>query len=219
VSVGGIVAVLIGALVGHRRGARGARVARSLGGSGSSWFPLPLVAGASLGVACWNRFGLSVELFAYALLCAASIEHVVVDLRTRRLERRVTDVAGFGGFVLLTVASLVDGDGGAIVRMLLGAGVMLLVFVSLAAISRGGVGGGDVRLAPALAVYLAWLGWRHLVIGFAAAFVIGGAVAAVMLVTGAAGRRSRVAFGPSLLVGALVGVFATDGLAPVVLGD
>jgi leader peptidase (prepilin peptidase)/N-methyltransferase len=61
---------------------------------------------------------------------------------------------------------------------------------------------GDVSLAGVLGLLLGWLGWRPAVISVLMAFVTGGVIALIMLLTRRASRRSNIAFGPSMLLGA-----------------
>jgi leader peptidase (prepilin peptidase)/N-methyltransferase len=85
--------------------------------------------------------------------------------------------------------------------------VTLVLFAVLAAISKGGIGGGDVRLAPVLAMFLGWLGASHIYIGLGSGFILGGVVAAGMLITRRANTSTRIAFGPFLCIGSVIALF------------
>jgi leader peptidase (prepilin peptidase)/N-methyltransferase len=85
--------------------------------------------------------------------------------------------------------------------------ITLALFKLLAAVSKGGIGGGDVRLAPVLAMFLGWLGASHVYIGLGIGFIIGGVVAASMLATRRASASTRIAFGPFLCIGAVIALF------------
>jgi leader peptidase (prepilin peptidase)/N-methyltransferase len=74
---------------------------------------------------------------------------------------------------------------------------------------------GDVKLAPALGLYLGYLGWGAVLVGVAAGFVLaaiaGLAVLARDAITGravAGALRRALPFGPFLLLGTLVGLAA-----------
>ncbi len=92
------------------------------------------------------------------------------------------------------------------------AGVLVMggFYLLLALLPGGGVGGGDVRLAPLIGAVLGWLGPGHLVIGMAAGFLVGGLVAAALLVAGRAGRKTHIAYGPAMCVGAWVAIGGAD---------
>ena len=71
-------------------------------------------------------------------------------------------------------------------------------------VKPGGMGLGDVKLAGVLGLYLAWWGWDALAVGGFLAFLLGGLVAVPLVLFTAAGRRSKMPFGPAMLAGALV---------------
>mgnify|MGYP006193708693 FL=1 len=80
-------------------------------------------------------------------------------------------------------------------------------------IGPSGLGMGDVKLAPALGLYLGYLGWNAVLVGIIAGFVLGALAALVVLVRDAAARkplagalRTALPFGPFLLAGTLVGL-------------
>ena len=78
----------------------------------------------------------------------------------------------------------------------LAGGGLLLV---LAIISRGGMGGGDVKFAAALGF---WLGWPGILLGLFIGFVSGGFISLLLLVTGLRGLKDFIPFGPFIALGA-----------------
>lgn len=75
-------------------------------------------------------------------------------------------------------------------------------FLLLFSISRGRwLGGGDVKLAAVLGF---WVGWPAVLVLFGAAYITGGLSAALALTLGWAKPKSQIAFGPFLILGALV---------------
>ena len=100
-------------------------------------------------------------------------------------------------------------------RALGAAAVGGLIFQILRWGSRGGLGFGDVKLAAWLGFYL---GPRALPVALFTAAILGGLVAAVLLLTGRRGRRDVIPFGPFLAAGGLVGWFFGEGLWQAYLG-
>ena len=80
---------------------------------------------------------------------------------------------------------------------LLGGGVLLL----LAIISRGGMGGGDVKFAAVLGL---WLGIKGVILMLFLAFLLGGFIGIVLLALGRKGRKDAIPFGPFMAVAALI---------------
>jgi leader peptidase (prepilin peptidase)/N-methyltransferase len=104
----------------------------------------------------------------------------------------------------LLACSLVTDRWSALAEAAASAGLAVVVFTALALLSpgAGGLGLGDVKLAGVLAALLGWFDWRAAAIGLAAGFVLGGLVAAVLLITRRADRHSHIAFGPAMVAGA-----------------
>jgi leader peptidase (prepilin peptidase) / N-methyltransferase len=71
-----------------------------------------------------------------------------------------------------------------------------------------GMGFGDVKLSGVLGLYLGWLGWGQLAVGAFAAFVVGGVAGIGLIAFAGGGRKTKVPFGPFMLVGALIGILA-----------
>ncbi len=129
-----------------------------------------------------------------------------VDLRHRLLPNRMTTLFGALAAVTLTVAALAQGEPARLLGALLGAAILLAVYALLAVVSRGGLGMGDVKLAPVLGAYGGWLGpsaWLGVAV---AGFILGGLAAAVLLLGRRAGLRDRFAYGPAMLLGTLATV-------------
>ena len=84
-----------------------------------------------------------------------------------------------------------------------GAFVLFAIMLALYFVSRGGMGEGDVKLAPALGI---WLGVEQGLWCLLFAFVSGGLVGAVLLVCGRS-RKYAIPFGPFLCACALIMYF------------
>lgn len=82
-----------------------------------------------------------------------------------------------------------------------------VVFFLLALLTRGGIGGGDVKLMAALGL---WLGPDRLLTVSAVGFVLGGLAAFFLLVVKKKSRKATFAYGPYFTLTALV-VLLTGG--------
>ena len=205
-----IVSALVGAVVAMRRSRRAQRTITKLDALAlrKPIHRAPIaILGGLLGVLTYRRFGFSLEMFAFGLMIAMCIEQSIIDYATHRLPRGVTFRAAIIGGPLLTLAAINNDDNGRIGVMFASFVVTLALFALLAAFSKGGIGGGDVRLAPVLAMFLGWLGASHVYIGLGSGFILGGVVATGMLVTRRASASTRIAFGPYLCIGAVGALF------------
>nr|WP_239078835.1 A24 family peptidase [Cellulomonas marina] len=170
-------------------------------------------------VAAW--VGASWALPALLHLAAVSIVLALVDLDLHRLPDAIVGPASVVGVVLVALACLAPGGQGdlaPLVRGLVGAAVLLGLYLVIWLVAPGGMGLGDVKLAGVLGLHLAWAGWGALVVGGFAAFVLGGAFGALLLLSRRADRRTGIPFGPWMLAGAWVGLVAGPSLWSGYLG-
>jgi leader peptidase (prepilin peptidase)/N-methyltransferase len=187
---------------------------RRVSGSGSRWVATPgfvLLAGAGGAAAAVGADGV-LELAAYAVLAVTLAALVLVDLAVLRLPDRILGPASLAFFALLTLAALGSGEWSRLGRALLAALVLLVGYCMLAVARPAGLGLGDVKLAGLLGGFLGWLGWSETLMGTLAAFAVGGLCTALLLVTGRVGRGGELPFGPSMVVGALVGALSAGAL-------
>jgi len=153
------------------------------------------------------------ELTAFLWFAASGIVLTVIDLDTRRLPHAITTTALVVCTVLLGAAAATGAGWDAALRAGIGAAGLFVFYATLRLIRPDGMGGGDVRLAGVCGLMLGWLGWGPLLVGAFAAFALGGVFGIALMLRGRAGRRSAIAFGPWIVVGAWLGVFAGESLA------
>lgn len=163
-------------------------------------YPIVEAATAALFVLAWLVFGGDVRQFVVAVVfLAALVAITVIDLR----HQIIPDAITLPGIVAGLVASLVTGRiswvesvGGA----LLGSGL----FVAIIVLSRGGMGGGDLKLAAMLGTFL---GWQALLVALFVAVMLGGISAVALVASRRLGRKDVIPFGPFLALGGAVALF------------
>ena len=167
-----------------------------------------LVAEAAMGLvaaALVARFGITFAAFRFGMLAFLLLVAAWTDLEHRTIPNAVT----YPGTVLGLVCSTVVGDG---VSAVVGALAAAAVFLAVAVISRGGVGGGDVKLAAAIG---AFLGGPAAFVALFLAVSFGAGAGIVLIALGLRTRRQTIPFGPALAAGALAAVFASNDLARI----
>jgi peptidase, A24 family len=131
-----------------------------------------------------------------------------VDARTHRLPNKYTAVMGIGVVVGALIGSLISPMWEQrLIGFVLGA---LIWTIPIALLNRlpGGMGGGDVKLAPVLGAMVGSVGLNAAVFALALSFVSAGVAALWKIVVGWAGTQSRVPMGPWMIASALVGTIA-----------
>ena len=180
--------------------------------SPSEWRSRPLLTGgmAGLGGALAVLLLPSLAL-APAWVALAWIAAPIV--RTDLARHRIPDVLNLAAITAGGLLLLIPWDAGAYGRAWLAALAVTAGLLALALITPSGLGMGDVKLAPALGLYLGYLGWGAVLIGVVAGFVLGALAALGLLARDAlAGKplsgalRQSLPFGPFLLLGTLVGL-------------
>ncbi len=119
--------------------------------------------------------------------------------------------------LLLVVASFGIGEWNRLGRGALCALILFVFYFVLSLIWKGGMGDGDIKLAFILGLLLGWLGWPQFIIGSFAAFFIGGAISLVLLASKKVDLHGGIPFGPSMLLGAWLGIFAGVPIATLYL--
>lgn len=151
-----------------------------------------------------------ITLVAFLYLAAVSIALALIDLDTRRLPDVLVLPAYIVLAVLLSAASLLSGDPLQLAFAFGSMAALYLFYLALALAYRGGMGRGDIKLAGVLGLSLGWLGLDHLAVGVFAPFLLGGLFALALLIARRAGRKSKIPFGPWMLLGAWVGILVGD---------
>lgn len=85
-------------------------------------------------------------------------------------------------------------------RLAAGAGAFV-VLAALAILGRGALGGGDVKMMAVLGL---WLGVNGIITTACIGFILGGVAAIIMLLCKVHWRKDFFAFGPFLIIGAVV---------------
>lgn len=143
---------------------------------------------------------------AYAGFAVLSVVLTVIDLRAHRLPHGLVLPAYPIAAVLLAVAAIAAGDGDAFLRAVVGMAALFAFYLALRLAQPGGMGGGDVTLSGLIGLLLSYLGWDPLLIGALAGFVAGGLFSLAVILLRRADRRTRIPFGPWMLLGAWIGI-------------
>jgi len=147
-----------------------------------------------------------VVVLAHLGLLGIGIRLIAVDIATHRLPDRIV-LPTLGGALLLALADAVFAGGGArLPGALWGMLVLGGFYALLRALSREGMGGGDVKLAALIGLVLGWHGWQALLVGAASAFVLGAVHALWLIALRRATGATHIAFGPWMIVGSALGV-------------
>ncbi len=159
------------------------------------------------GLLAW-RIGVRAELLAYSCVALAGVSLAAVDIAELRLPSRLIWAACIASIVLFALAAVVDGHGHALFRAAAGMIGLPAAYLTLALLSRGGLGAGDIRLAALVGLALAWRSWTALATGTLMAFGYACVAGLVAITLGQAARNSPIPFGPAMIAGAFTVLLA-----------
>jgi leader peptidase (prepilin peptidase)/N-methyltransferase len=182
----------------------------------SARYPLVEALTAALFVVVTIRLSnlhIAAALPAYLYFVAAGIALAAIDLDHRRLPDVIVLPSYAVVAVLLVIASARSHDWWALSRAAIGAGSLFAFYFAIAFAYPGGMGFGDVKLAGLLGGLLGYLSWSALVVGAFAGFLLGAVVGVVVLALGRGSRKTALPFGPFMIAGAMIALFAAGPLA------
>jgi leader peptidase (prepilin peptidase)/N-methyltransferase len=184
---------------------------RSCGG-GISWqYPLVEFLNGIGYLFLFLKFGPTPKALLYAALFSTLLVISFIDLHHQIIPDRLT-LPGMGVGLIASSFVLPTGLINALLGLLLGGGLFYLVAV----ISRGGMGGGDIKL---LAMIGAFLGWMDVLLIILVASFFGSLTGLSLMVFKGKNRKYPVPFGPFLALGALVALFFDRELLGWYLGS
>ena len=168
--------------------------------------------GAVLGAAAYAlnaaSFDSDVAVLGFSVFASACITHALVDIDTHLLVRQVTTRACILGIPLLAVAAVIDETPRQLLTALAGVLLATVILLVWRKMSRDQLGSGDVAVAPMLGFFLGWVGLEVVLAGLLFAAMLGGIFALLGLLTRQLRRQSMFAFGPFLMLGSMVAVWA-----------
>ena len=145
---------------------------------------------------CFQIFGPTPELIKALILTSFFIVITFIDYDHQLiLDKVLLWLSGTGVVINLWLGSVTPLD--MLIAGLIGGGLLLII----ALVSRGGMGGGDIKFAAALGLCF---GWQYLLLTLLLSFIIGGIGGVLLLVCKIKGRKDFIPFGPFIALGALV---------------
>ena len=140
----------------------------------------------------FNKWGLTIAAGVGYIFTALLIITAFTDIEEGIIPDRIT----YPGIIMgLLLSFYTIGIRAAVIGLVLFGGILL----GAALLSRGGMGGGDIKLA---AVIGAFIGYEGSIITLFLASLMGGLWAVLLLLLGKANRKTAITFGPFLSMAA-----------------
>lgn len=170
-------------------------------------YPLVEFLNAALYVLVFWRFGFGLHTLVYFILCSSLIVITFIDLDHQIIPDRIT-LPGIPIGLLAGSFLLVDpflrysllGFKASITGLLTGGGL----FYVIAALSRGGMGGGDIKM---MAMVGSFMGWKSVLLTTFLGSLTGAVFGLFLMIFRGKGRKTKIPFGPFLALGTLITLF------------
>jgi len=170
-------------------------------------YPFVEILNATLYVLVFYRFGFAWHTVIFALLCSTLIAITFIDLDFQI----IPDVITLPGIAIgLVAGSLLMPDpfirhsplgfASSIIGLVAGGGL----FYAIAVISKGGMGGGDIKM---MAMVGALMGWKSVLLTVFLGSLTGAVFGIFLMISQKKGRKTKVPFGPFLAFGTFVTMF------------
>lgn len=167
-------------------------------------YPLVEVLTGIMFMALFSKYGLSIHLLFYLLLTSLLICITFIDYDHQIIPDGIVLLGfAFGLAYKLTALILLNQSVeilSSITGLLVGGGLFLLIAI----ISNGGMGGGDIKLMGMLGF---WFGWRGILLISFLSFIIGSIISIFLLGTKLKTRKDPIPFGPFIAISTFINMF------------
>lgn len=167
-------------------------------------YPLVETLNAVLYAAVLWRYGIGWNSVVYAVLCSSLVVITFIDLEFQIIPDRITltgiPIGLIAGSFLLNdpfMRAALLGYRASIIGMIAGGGL----FYVIAVLSRGGMGGGDIKM---MAMVGAFMGWKSVILTTFLGSLTGSVIGVFLMAFKGRGRKSKIPFGPFLALGAVI---------------
>lgn len=173
-------------------------------------YPMVELLNAGIYLLIYQACGLSIQFIGFALLASALIVIAFIDYDHKIIPDGIVLLLVGAGIIYSVFAQDITW-----LDRLIGFFVASLPLYLLLLLSRGGVGGGDIKLMAAVGIYL---GWKLTLLSLFMGAVLGSIVAVILLILKRKTRKDEIPFGPALAVGIMAAALYGNRLLDWYLG-
>lgn len=163
-------------------------------------YPSVELTGAAIAILIYSFTTTYIDALFYYNFFMVLLAITIIDFKTMTIPNEFIIY-----LILCSIPYLIFIKGYVNILVALGLGTF---FLAIAVLSKGGMGGGDVKLAFVLGLYL---GFPQSILAVFLSFILGGIAGLILLLKGV-GRKEAIPFGPYLALGAVIAFFAGEGI-------
>ncbi len=171
---------------------------RHCGAKFSPRYPLVEVLTGGLFSLLYWRFGFSFDFIRFAILTCILVSAAFIDIDHRIIPDKLNLFGIVSGIVFVFLPDSLSVKN-ALLGFVAGGGLLLLVAV----ISRGAMGGGDIKLFAVIGIFL---GLEKTVLALFLTFLFGGIAGILLIAAKIKSRKDYIPFGPFIGIGAFIAI-------------
>ena len=168
-------------------------------------YPVVEAINGFLWVMLYLRLGASISFIGMAILSSLLLVISIIDFDTTEIPDGLNLFGLVLGIIYIGIQWNMSILLSSAIGMVLGGGLFFLIAVA----SKGGMGGGDIKLMAVLGL---WLGWRLTILVALLAFIIGAVISIALISLKIRGRKDYIPFGPFIGIGAYIAIVFGDSL-------
>ncbi|MGY4689410.1 prepilin peptidase [Salibacterium sp. K-3] len=170
-----------------------------------AFYPVMEAVTAALFAAAWLTWGFSWETVTALIIISLLVIITISDKSAMLIPNKILLFFFLPAGLLRWTAAPLDSWW----DPLAGAALGFCLLLTIAVVSKGGMGGGDIKLFTLLGFFF---GWQHLLLAFFLSVFIGALIGCIGLMTGAVKRGMPMPFGPYIAAGSMMTLFFGDAL-------
>ena len=152
-------------------------------------------------------FGFNIDFIFYSFIFSILIIIAFIDIDHQIIPNRLVLIILLGTLLYKYIHYLLYSRSLYLINSIMGLIISSLFFLIIVILSKGGMGGGDVKLIGALGFIL---GIPKIILNIFLSFLIGGVVSVLLLAFNIKGRKDPIPFGPFIVLGFIITFFAGD---------
>lgn len=166
---------------------------RYCGGAISPQYPFVEFLNGIIYIINFYYFGLSLDFVFYSIILSILIVISFIDYKHQIIPDGLILLILISGIIHKMLLYFVYKENIYLFDSFAGFASAFIIFLLIAIVSKGAMGGGDIKLIASLGFIL---GLKRIILNILLSFIIGAVLSIVLLITGKKGRKDPIPFGP-----------------------
>ncbi len=163
-------------------------------------YPIVEILNGILYLLLYLKFSLSILFIKYAILSSMLLVITFIDYKYQIIPDGINLFGIICGVIFNIIYNFKGNLLNGAIGLVIGGGIFLLIF----AVTKGAMGGGDVKLMGVLGFFV---GWKYILLIMVSSFIIGAIISIVLLIFKIKSRKDYIPFGPFIAMATLISIY------------